>query len=190
MAQPANVWALGPRASLAAGFLHPPDPGPLLARDPERIGRYTLAGRLGVGGMGVAYLAHRDDGREVALKLVREDLAVHEEFRARFVREVAAARRVAGRYTARVLDADVLAEQPWVATEYFRCWTLATQVPRFGPLTAENIGTLLSRLAEALAALHADGLVHRDLKPSNLLLAPDGPRIIDFGIARAATWPR
>ncbi|MEY9933517.1 serine/threonine protein kinase [Catenulispora sp. GP43] len=184
--EPANVWTLSPEASLAAGFLDPPEPEPLRPRDPERVGGYTLVGRLGVGGMGVAYLARDAGGREVALKVVHAGLAEHEEFRARFIREVAAARRVPGRHTARVLDADVLADPPWLATEYFRCWTLAQQVPRFGPLAAENAGTLIARLAEALAAMHAAGLVHRDLKPSNILLAPDGPRVIDFGIARAA----
>ncbi|MEZ0108796.1 serine/threonine protein kinase [Catenulispora sp. EB89] len=185
-AEAANVWAFGPQASLAAGFLSPPEPEPLRPRDPERVGGYTLVGRLGAGGMGVAYLARDDAGREVALKRVHEGLAEHEEFRARFIREVAAARRVHSRHTARVVDADVLADPPWLATEYFRCWTLAQQVPRFGALTVENAGTLIARLAEALAAMHAAGLVHRDLKPSNILLAPDGPRIIDFGIARAA----
>ncbi|MEY9859095.1 serine/threonine protein kinase [Catenulispora sp. GAS73] len=185
-ADAANVWAFGPQASLAAGFLNPPEPEPLRPRDPERVGGYTLVGRLGAGGMGVAYLARDDAGREVALKRVHEGLAEHEEFRARFIREVAAARRVPGRHTARVVDADVLADPPWLATEYFRCWTLAQQVPRFGPLTVENAGTLIARLADALAAMHAAGLVHRDLKPSNILLAPDGPRIIDFGIARSA----
>ncbi|WP_194911306.1 protein kinase domain-containing protein [Catenulispora rubra] len=181
-----NVWTFGPQSSLAAGFLYPPEPEPLRPRDPERVGGYTLVGRLGAGGMGVAYLARDDAGREVALKRVHAGLAEHEEFRARFIREVAAARRVPGRHTARVVDADVLADPPWLATEYFRCWTLAQQVPRFGSLTVENAGTLIARLAEALAAIHAAGLVHRDLKPSNILLAPDGPRIIDFGIARAA----
>jgi serine/threonine protein kinase len=185
-AEVANVWAFGPQASLAAGFLNPPEPEPLLPRDPERVGGYTLVGRLGVGGMGVVYLARDGAGREVALKRVHSGLAEHEEFRARFIREVAAARRVPGRHTARVVDADVLADPPWLATEYFRCWTLAQQVLRFGPLTVENAGTLIARLAEALAAMHAAGMVHRDLKPSNILLAPDGPRIIDFGIARAA----
>ena len=185
-AEPADGWASDPRAALAAGFQDPPEPEPLRPRDPERVGGYTLVGRLGVGGMGVAYLARDAGGREVALKLVHAGLADHEEFRARFIREVAAARRVPDRHTARVVDADVLADPPWLATEYFRCWTLAQQVPRFGPLTAEDAGTLACRLAEALAAMHAAGLVHRDLKPSNILLAPDGPRVIDFGIARAA----
>jgi len=186
VAEAANVWELGPQASLAAGFLNPPEPEPLQPRDPVRVGGYTLVGRLGVGGMGVAYLARDETGREVALKVVHAGLAEHEEFRARFIREVAAARRVSGRHTARVLDADVLADPPWLATEYFRCWTLAQQVPRFGALTAENARTLTAGLADALATMHARGLVHRDLKPSNILLAPDGPRIIDFGLARAA----
>jgi serine/threonine protein kinase len=182
----ANVWEIGPQASLAAGFQNPPEPEPLQPRDPVRVGGYTLIGRLGVGGMGVAYLARDEAGREVALKVVHAGLAEHEEFRARFIREVTAARRVSGRHTARVLDADALADPPWLATEYFRCWTLEQQVPRFGALTAENAGTLIAGLADALATMHARGLVHRDLKPSNILLAPDGPRIIDFGLARAA----
>ena len=186
MADAVNVWAFGAQASLAAGFLNPPDPEPLTPRDPERVGGYRLVGRLGVGGMGVVYLARDGVGREVALKRVHSGLAEHEEFRTRFIREVATARRVPGRHTARVVDADVLADPPWLATEYFRCWTLAQQVLRFGPLTVENAGTLIAGLAGALAVMHAAGLVHRDLKPSNILLAPDGPRIIDFGIARAA----
>ena len=186
MADAVNVWEFGPQASLAAGFLNPPEPEPLTPRSPTRVGGYTLVGRLGVGGMGVVYLARDEAGREVALKRVHPGLAEHEEFRSRFIREVAAARRVPGRHTARVVDADVLADPPWLATEYFRCWTLAQQVARFGPLTAENARTLIAGLAAALAAMHAVGLVHRDLKPSNTLLAPDGPRIIDFGIARAA----
>ena len=186
MAKAANVWVLGPKSPLAAGFLNPPEPEPLQPRDPGRVGGYTLVGRLGVGGMGVAYLARDAAGREVALKVVHAGLSEHEEFRIHFIREVAAARRVPGRHTARVLDADVRADPPWLATEYFRCWTLAQQVPRFGPLTVENAGTLIAGLADALAAMHAIGLVHRDLKPSNILLAPDGPRIIDFGLARAA----
>ena len=154
--------------------------------DPRWIGAYRLLGRLGVGGMGRVYLARSDRGRTVAVKLVRAELAAQEEFRGRFRREVRAARRVGGQWTAPVLDADTEAEIPWVATGYVAGPSLQHVVGKeYGPLPARSVRFLASGLAHALADIHAAGLVHRDLKPSNVMITIDGPRVIDFGIARA-----
>ncbi|WP_051745125.1 serine/threonine-protein kinase [Streptomyces yerevanensis] len=160
--------------------------------DPARIGPYCLLSRLGAGGMGRVYLAREADGGDdaatVAVKLVRTDIADvdnKEAFRRRFAREVAAARRVSGEWTARVLDADTEADVPWVATEYVPGPTLRAVVRGdFGPLPSASAHVLANRLALALDAIHTADLVHRDLKPSNILLTVDGPRVIDFGIAR------
>ncbi|WHM37954.1 serine/threonine-protein kinase [Streptomyces sp. BPTC-684] len=158
----------------------------LAAGDPSHIGPFRLLGRLGAGGMGRVYLARSAGGRTVAVKLVREEYAHRREFRARFAREVAAARRVGGEWTAHVLDADMEAEIPWVATAYVAGPSLHDVVGRdFGPLPEPSLLVLANRLALALHAIHGAGLVHRDLKPSNILLAVDGPRVIDFGISRA-----
>ncbi|WP_344533195.1 serine/threonine-protein kinase, partial [Streptomyces albiaxialis] len=154
--------------------------------DPERIGDYRLLGRLGEGGMGRVYLAQSPRGRTVAVKLVRPDLAAHEEFRSRFEREVAAARRVGGEWTAPVLDADTGADEPWVATGYIPGISLHEAVAgREEALPERTLRILANRLALALGAVHEAGLVHRDVKPSNILVTIDGPRVIDFGIARA-----
>ncbi|MBD0746099.1 hypothetical protein BG418_31180 [Streptomyces sp. CBMA152] len=159
-----------------------------MAGDPSHIGPYRLLGRLGAGGMGRVYLARSAGGRTVAVKLVQEQYANEPEFRQRFAREVAAARRVGGEWTAHVLDADVSASVPWVATSYVAGPSLQTVVDRdFGPLPSASLLVLANRLALALAAIHSAGLVHRDLKPANILLAVDGPRVIDFGITRALT---
>ncbi|MGX9887480.1 serine/threonine-protein kinase [Streptomyces sp. NPDC002276] len=156
------------------------------AADPQRIGAYRLVGRLGAGGMGHVYLARSDRGRTVAVKLVREDLAAQEEFRARFRQEVQAARRVGGHWTAPVLDADTEAPVPWVATGYVAGPTLQQVVGRdHGALPERSVRILAAGLAHALQDIHAAGIVHRDLKPSNVLVTIDGPRVIDFGIARA-----
>ncbi|MET7487579.1 protein kinase [Streptomyces sp. NPDC005538] len=156
------------------------------AGDPQRIGAYRLLARLGAGGMGHVYLARSDRGRTVAVKLVREDLAAQEEFRARFRQEVRAARRVGGYWTAPVLDADTEAEVPWVATGYVAGPTLQQVVGRdHGALPERSVRILAAGLAHALRDIHAAGIVHRDLKPSNVLVTIDGPRVIDFGIARA-----
>ncbi|WP_431984037.1 serine/threonine-protein kinase [Streptomyces qinglanensis] len=158
----------------------------LRADDPERIGRYRLLGRLGEGGMGSVYLAQSPRGRTVAVKLVRPELAGHAEFRHRFEQEVGAARRVGGEWTAPVLDADTAADPPWVATGYIPGITLYEAVAGRGtPLPARTLRILANRLARALGAVHEAGLVHRDVKPSNILVTIDGPRVIDFGIARA-----
>ncbi|GAA2263740.1 hypothetical protein GCM10010232_64560 [Streptomyces amakusaensis] len=156
----------------------------LTADDPRRIGEYRLLSRLGEGGMGRVYLARSDRGRTVAVKLVRRELAGEEEFRDRFRREVRAARRVGGEWTAPVLDADTEAPVPWVATGYVAGPGLDTVIAR-GPLPERSVRALGSGLAHALGEIHAAGLIHRDLKPSNVLITIDGPRVIDFGIARA-----
>ncbi|OSZ59219.1 serine/threonine protein kinase [Streptomyces pharetrae CZA14] len=154
--------------------------------DPERVGVYRLLGRLGAGGMGQVYLARSDRGRTVAVKLVREELAAQEEFRGRFRQEVQAARRVGGHWTAPVLDADTEAAVPWVATGYVAGPSLQQIVGHdHGPLPERSVRILAAGLAHALKDIHAAGIVHRDLKPSNVLLTIDGPRVIDFGIARA-----
>ncbi|MFI6474103.1 protein kinase [Streptomyces sp. NPDC050516] len=154
--------------------------------DPERIGSYRLLARLGSGGMGQVYLARSDRGRTVAVKLVRPDLAEQDEFRGRFRQEVIAARRVGGEWTAPVLDADTEAPVPWVATGYVAGPSLQSVVAGpHGPLPEHSVRVLARGLAHALKDIHEAGLVHRDLKPSNVLITIDGPRVIDFGIARA-----
>ena len=154
--------------------------------DPQLIGPYRLRGRLGAGGMGRVYLGLSPGGRAVAVKVIRADLAQDAEFRARFRREVGVARRVSGLFTAPVIDADVESPVPWLATAYVRGPSLADAVSEHGPLPAASVLVLARGLAEGLSAIHGAGVVHRDLKPANVLLAEDGPRLIDFGISRAA----
>ncbi|MGW2569776.1 serine/threonine-protein kinase [Streptomyces sp. NPDC001537] len=158
---------------------------PLGADEPTVVGPYRLLGRLGSGGMGRVYLGRSAGGRTVAVKIVHPHFALDEEFRARFRREVEAARRVGGAWTAPVLDADPGADIPWVATAYAAGPSLAAAVADGGPLPAHSVRVLGAGLGEALAAVHELGLVHRDVKPSNVLLTLDGPLLIDFGIARA-----
>ncbi|QNE75672.1 protein kinase [Streptomyces finlayi] len=158
---------------------------PLEAGEPHTIGAYRLLGRLGAGGMGRVYLGRSAGGRTVAVKVVHPHFALDEQFRARFRREVESARRVGAQWTAPVLDADPDAPVPWVATGYVAGPPLSQAVPTHGPLPEYAVRTLGAGLAEALAAVHAEDLIHRDVKPSNVLLALDGPRLIDFGIARA-----
>ncbi|MFD4599118.1 serine/threonine-protein kinase [Streptomyces sp. NPDC058464] len=158
---------------------------PLAGDEPTAVGPYRLLGRLGSGGMGRVYLGRSAGGRSVAVKIVHPHFALDEEFRARFRREVAAARRVGGAWTAPVLDADPDAPVPWVATAYAAGPSLTAAVTDGGPLPAHTVRALGAGLAEALVAVHELGLVHRDVKPSNVLLTLDGPLLIDFGIARA-----
>ncbi|MFH9857940.1 bifunctional serine/threonine-protein kinase/ABC transporter substrate-binding protein [Streptomyces sp. NPDC017202] len=158
---------------------------PLRAADPSRIGPYRLLRRLGAGGMGVVFLARAPGGAVAAVKTVRSSYADGTGFRARFRREVEAARQVDSPWVVPLLDADADAETPWLATPYVPGPSLAEAVDTFGPLSLASVRVLGARLAEALEAVHAAGLVHRDVKPGNVLLAPDGPRLIDFGIARA-----
>nr|WSU76816.1 serine/threonine protein kinase [Streptomyces anulatus] len=158
---------------------------PLAPSDPRRIGPYQLEGRLGAGGMGQVFLGTSAAGRRVAVKVVRPELAATAQFRARFAREVEAARRVGGFHTAQIVDADPEAALPWLAAEYIPGPTLQQVVTAQGPLPADAVLRLGAGIAEGLAAIHNCGLVHRDVKPGNVILAADGPRIIDFGIAHA-----
>jgi serine/threonine protein kinase len=159
---------------------------PLRRWDPERIGPYAIIGRLGAGAMGQVFLARSTAGRLVAVKTIRIELAEEPGFRARFAREVAAARRVSGVFTAAVVEADADADLPWVATAYVPAPSLSTLVRKCGPLPVPAVRWLAAGCAEALQSIHGVGLLHRDVKPSNVLVAPDGPRVIDFGLARAA----
>ncbi|MFE7561377.1 serine/threonine-protein kinase [Kitasatospora sp. NPDC057500] len=158
---------------------------PLESDDPDAVGGYRLLRRLGAGGMGRVYLGRTAGGRTVAVKVVRGELAEDAEFRARFRQEVEAARRVGGAWTAPVLDADTEGAHPWVATGYIAGPALGGAVRQYGPLPESAVRTLGAGLAQALEHVHGLGLVHRDVKPSNVLLTLDGPRLIDFGIARA-----
>ncbi|MEU8434081.1 serine/threonine-protein kinase [Streptomyces sp. NPDC029216] len=158
---------------------------PLEAGEPRTIGAYRLLGRLGAGGMGRVYLGRSAGGRTVAVKVVHPHFASDTEFRARFRREVEAARRVGGEWTAPVLDADPEAAVPWVATGYVAGPSLDRAVAGHGPLPEASVRAVGAGLARALVAVHGLGLVHRDVKPSNVMLTLDGPRLIDFGIARA-----
>ncbi|MCR8944285.1 protein kinase [Streptomyces sp. OUCMDZ-4982] len=158
---------------------------PLEAGEPRTIGAYRLLGRLGAGGMGRVYLGRSAGGRTVAVKVVHPHFALDEQFRARFRREVESARRIGAQWTAPVLDADPDAPVPWVATGYVAGPPLSQAITEHGPLPEHAVRTLGAGLAEALHVVHGQGIVHRDVKPSNVLLALDGPRLIDFGIARA-----
>ncbi|MEU2513963.1 serine/threonine-protein kinase [Streptomyces syringium] len=151
--------------------------------DPRQVGRYKVVARLGSGGMGQVYLAHSPGGRPVAVKVVRPDLAGDGDFRRRFAREVSAARRVNGAFTAGVVDADPDGCPAWLATVYVAGVPLGEAISGHGPWPAHSVRALGAGLAEALEAIHAAGVVHRDLKPSNVLLAADGPKVIDFGIS-------
>ncbi|MER5835642.1 serine/threonine-protein kinase, partial [Streptomyces sp. NPDC002130] len=161
---------------------------PLRADDPPVVAGYRLAARLGAGGMGRVYLSHTQGGRPVAIKVVRPELADDPAFRRRFRREVEAARRVRGAYTAELIDADADGTPPWAATLYVPGPSLTDAVARRGPLPVPAVLWLMAGVAEALQAIHTAGIVHRDLKPSNVLLAADGPRVIDFGISLAADF--
>jgi serine/threonine protein kinase len=154
--------------------------------DPLQVGVYRLVGRLGEGGMGQVFLGVSPGGRPVAVKLIRPELAADPEFARRFAREVEAARRVGGFHTAPVVDADPYADRPWMVTAYIAGPSLRAVVTGGGPLPVDDVTRLGAGLTEGLAAIHGSGLVHRDLKPANIIMADDGPRIIDFGIAQAA----
>jgi hypothetical protein len=159
---------------------------PLRRWDPEQVGGYVLVGRLGAGAMGRVYLGRSAAGRLVAVKTIKVELAEEPDFRNRFAQEVAAARRVSGAFTAAVVAADPEADVPWLATAYVPAPSLSTLVRACGPLPVPAVRWLAAGCAEALESIHGAGLVHRDLKPSNVLVSLDGPRVIDFGVARAA----
>jgi serine/threonine protein kinase len=154
--------------------------------DPRDIGPYRLLGQLGSGGMGQVFLGMSAGGRPIAVKVIRTELATDPDFRDRFRREVAAAQKVSGLFTALVVDADLDCPMPWLATAYVPGPSLTEAVRGHGPLPVRSVLALTAGLAEGLGAIHAAGVVHRDLKPSNVLLAEDGPRVIDFGISEAA----
>jgi serine/threonine protein kinase len=155
----------------------------LTNEDPQEIGPYQLIARLGQGGMGVVYLAESEEGDNVAVKVLRTDLARDPAFLARFRREVGVYRRVGGVCCAHYVDAEVDASMPWLATEYVPGPTLAEQVTSRGAISGLMLTGLAAGIAEGLAAIHSAGLVHRDLKPANVILSAEGPRLIDFGIA-------
>lgn len=153
---------------------------------PTEVGRYRLYARLGAGGMGQVFLSFLPGGRPVALKVVRPEFSADPEFRRRFAQEARAAQQVNGIHIAQLLDADPEAATPWLATAYIPGPSLLEAVRLHGPLPVESVRRLIAGIAQALDAIHAAGLIHRDLKPANVILAADGPRVIDFGIARAA----
>ncbi|MFD3442809.1 serine/threonine-protein kinase [Streptomyces sp. NPDC058685] len=159
---------------------------PLSGDDPATIAGYRLTAKLGAGGMGKVYLSYTPGGRPVAIKVIRPEFGEDPEFRRRFAQEVKSAQRVQGLFTAPVIDADTNGPQPWLATAYVPGPSLADAVARHGALPVEAVLLLVAGIAEALHVIHGAGIVHRDLKPSNVLLAADGPRVIDFGIAYAA----
>ncbi|MGW4696187.1 serine/threonine-protein kinase [Kitasatospora cineracea] len=159
---------------------------PLHPGDPVQVAGYRLAARLGSGGMGVVYLAHSPAGQPLALKVIRPDYAEDPAFLQRFAHEVAAARRVHGVYTVPVVAGSTTGPQPWLATAYVAAPSLQRMLRAHGPLPPHACLLLTAGIAEALQSIHEAGIVHRDLKPGNVLLAADGPKVIDFGIARAA----
>lgn len=159
---------------------------PLEGDDPRAIAGYRLTAKLGSGGMGKVYLSYTPGGRPVAIKMIRPEFSEDTEFRRRFKQEVQSAQRVQGLFTAPVIDSDAEGPSPWLATAYVPGPSLAAAVAEHGRLPVPTVLLLVAGIAEALQVIHGAGIVHRDLKPSNVLLAADGPRVIDFGIARAA----
>ncbi|MFD0469730.1 serine/threonine-protein kinase [Nonomuraea thailandensis] len=153
---------------------------PLGHEDPRQIAQYAVEGRLGAGGQGVVYLGRGPDGRPVAVKVLKAM-----QGRDRFEREVAAARRVPQAHTAAILDADVLGERPYIVSEYVPGLSLQAAVERNGVFTGHVLERLATHTITALAAIHGARVVHRDFKPANVLIGPDGPRVVDFGIAHA-----
>ncbi|MFJ2033476.1 serine/threonine-protein kinase [Streptosporangium sp. NPDC087985] len=157
----------------------------LTSDDPVQIGRYRVLSRLGRGGMGTVYLGDSPEGQRVAIKVINPEFSQHDQFRMRFRREADAAQRVRRFCTAAVIEAALDGEQLYVVTEYVTGLNLEDAVQSGGPLRGSSLDALAVGVATALTAIHSAGVVHRDLKPSNVLLSPFGPRVIDFGIARA-----
>ncbi|WP_017585296.1 serine/threonine-protein kinase [Nocardiopsis ganjiahuensis] len=164
----------------------PPGVDPPGRGDPERLGEYRVVGRIGAGGMGAVYAGLTESGQTAAVKVIHSQFAADPDFRARFAREVGLVSRVRATCAPAFLGADTAAATPWMATEYVPGLTLRQHVKGHGPLSGGMLTALAVGLAEALAAIHGAGVVHRDLKPGNVILSPDGPRVLDFGIARAA----
>ncbi|GAA4237487.1 hypothetical protein GCM10022254_49680 [Actinomadura meridiana] len=161
-----------------------PDAAPLEPGDPSALGQYEVVGRLGAGGQGAVFLGRTPGGEYVAIKLLHAQMANDPAARARFTREVAAAQRVEPFCTARVLEADVHGDQPYVVSEFIDGPSLHDVVAHDGPRSADQLERLAIGTVTALAAIHEAGIVHRDFKPNNVMLASDGPRVVDFGIAR------
>ncbi|WP_433547826.1 serine/threonine-protein kinase [Streptomyces sp. CA-294286] len=169
------------QGAAAGGQFHP-----LEDNDPQTVASYRIAARLGAGGMGQVYLSYTPGGHPIAIKIIRPELGEDPGFRQRFRLEVQAAQRVQGLYTAPVIDFDTEGGRPWLATAYVAGPSLAVAVAEHGKLPVAAVLRLLAGMAEALKVIHDAGIVHRDLKPANVLLGADGPKVIDFGIARAA----
>jgi hypothetical protein len=162
---------------------------PLLPGDPQRLGPYELLGRLGVGGQGAVFLGRTGSGRHVAIKLLHPELLDNAAARGRFIREAIAAKKVARFCAAQVLDADMAGDRPYIVSEYVPGPSLRAVVAEQGSITGGALDRLAIGIATALVAIHQVEIVHRDLKPANVLIGPDGPRVIDFGIARALDTP-
>jgi serine/threonine protein kinase len=189
MSRPGDGRPAAPPASARQRVGWPTLPPPhrtLRSGDPAAVGPYRLEAVLGEGGMGRVYLGRTPAGSAVAVKVVHREYAADHAFRKRFAQEVATARRVRGLYTVSVVDADIQADEPWLATAYIPGPSLQYAVTEHGPLPVEVTLTLVARVAEALESIHAVEVIHRDLKPSNVILTGDDPKVIDFGIARAA----
>jgi eukaryotic-like serine/threonine-protein kinase len=162
---------------------------PLQPGDPRRLGAYELLGRLGVGGQGAVFLGTTGSGQQVAIKLLHPELLDNTAARGRFIREAIAAKKVARFCAAQVLDVDMAGDRPYIVSEYVPGPSLQAVVAEQGPITGGALDRLAIGIATALVAIHQVGIVHRDLKPANVLIGPDGPRVIDFGIARALDTP-
>lgn len=186
MAIPFGSIAITTREPLLGDHILVPTITPVLPGDPGRIASYRVLGRLGVGGMGTVYAATGRDGRRIALKVVHAQQAVDPQFRARFHREVQVLRRVGGPCLVPLLDADPTASVPWLATDYIPGPTLDQHLAAHGPLVDGQLVLFAAGTASALTAIHAAGVVHRDLKPANVILSPQGPRVLDFGIAHVS----